>query len=30
MHIERAYAAIPPYLRQPAWCQELLSKTGGK
>jgi hypothetical protein len=26
----RAYAAIPQYLRQPAWCQELLSKTSGK
>ena len=26
----RAYAAIPRYLRQPAWCQELLSKTSGK
>jgi hypothetical protein len=23
------YAAIGPYLQQPAWCQELLSKTSG-
>ena len=23
----RAFAAIPGYLRQPAWCQELLAKT---
>jgi hypothetical protein len=26
----RGFAAIGPYLRQPAWCQELLSKTSGK
>jgi hypothetical protein len=25
-----AYIAIPKYLLQPAWCQELLSKTGQK